>query len=77
MSHLVNGWVNGTIANYGIRPEQDYTSANQHTGFYSSDAASYQPYLTITYGTTIPEPSSWIFMFLSLSFLLGFQKYRK
>jgi YD repeat-containing protein len=51
---LVQGWVNGTIPNYGMLFRSTDETVNQRLSFYSStNGVNYSPSLTVTWGTDL------------------------
>ncbi|MFZ6030345.1 MAG: S8 family serine peptidase [Chloroflexota bacterium] len=58
---LVQGWVNGSIPNYGLMlrgPEAGDTNGAFFSFSSSEDSASYVPYLTITYNGALSAPGT-------------------
>jgi hypothetical protein len=58
LSQLIQGWVDGSMSNYGLALRAtDETASNSWKTFRSSDAASTQPYLTVTYDSYPDSPT--------------------
>jgi hypothetical protein len=64
ITNLVRGWVNGTIANYGLMVRGPEGSGSEFAwfGFYTSESSSSDPYIYITYSgmaASDEPPAGW------------------
>jgi hypothetical protein len=60
-TNLVQGWINGTIDNYGVILINPHSAPTQPMSFYSSENGSVQPYLEVE-TSEIPEPATMLML---------------